>query len=149
MRNESGGVSLKAIGLMCLLGVMLIGLPRIREYLYHAGLSGHWTPEDVENFFQDLDHRAGAGGTTYKCEAGTQGWDFVCDSISPEGRHRKSGIMSSAMYPIAWVGALPMNEPTPSKEEYLSHAGEYQHRAFEEGKQQFEEQKRQEGKRRR
>lgn len=123
--SASGGISGRALFLILLISFLWLGWAWPLQLLYELHLWPHPRPDQVVSY---LERRS--PGDSFRCEEGTGGWEFVCyaerrprvlPKIGTVGtlRREKYGVWSNVFTPVVAMHTLPLDQPTPSREEYL------------------------------
>jgi DNA uptake protein ComE-like DNA-binding protein len=134
MERESGRISVAAIVMSGALVALYFGPMQIPNLLQGYGWLRSPSPEVVEG---ELRRMNPSGTESYDCRDGSDGWDAICDVVSTRGgrpSRLKYGVVSSAFSPAASISVLPVDQPTPSRDQYVSRQAENEKRAAAEQK---------------
>ena len=119
-------VLLGSAGLLLFLFVFLVGPVPIADGLYHAGLWPRQTPSELATAFNEKSPFGGVG--QFRCEDGTQGWDYVCFAVRSNGPNFKFvvppgpvkfGAIGNSSSTLPTLLELPIDQPTPAMDEFM------------------------------
>lgn len=119
MDKQAGRVSIGTIILFCIVVVLLVGITPIMDFLHGWGLLGRASAQEVQDELKRRSPR-----DSIECQVGTGGWDYICDVVHrPPGRgdnpsRSKYGVMSSPYSAAGGITALPVDQPTPARDEF-------------------------------
>ena len=106
------------IGGIVLVLWFFVGWYPIAEAMYRHHLLPHASAQEV----QDALHEA-RKGIRYECEDGTDGWDYICYSTlvrnGGEVVRAKLGGIGNPVSDVPALIALPLDAPTPNRDEYF------------------------------
>lgn len=117
--QQAGGMSAHAKFLLGCIVVLMVGITPLQSLAYRLGLYRQVSAEQVE-----AELRRGASYHSARCEPGTGGWSFICETVFVQPHTKaqqtfKLGIVSSWESPIMGMSKLPPG-PTPTKDEFLA-----------------------------
>jgi hypothetical protein len=120
-RSGTGRLLLGSAGLLLVLALFFIGPVGIVEGLY-ARLWPRQSPSEVATSFTEKPQISGM--SQFRCEDGTDGWDYVCFAVRSKGfvvppGPVKFGAIGGAMGRQPTLVELPIDGPTPPMEEFM------------------------------
>lgn len=117
MQKQAGRVSIGTIVLCCTVVVLFIGVGPTISFLQGYGWLRKTSAEDIERELRRM-----SSSESFNCKEGGDGWDAICDVVSTRGGRQtrfKYGVVSSAVSPVSSISILPLDQPTPSRDEYV------------------------------
>ena len=124
--NRSPRISGHAVFVILLISCLWLGWAWPLQLLYDLHLWPHPGPDQVVAYLKSH----APPDDSFRCEPGTGGWEFVCYAerrprVLPKigtvgtARQEKYGVWSNVFTPVVAMHNLPLDQPTPSREDYL------------------------------